>query len=125
LARRRLVLVVDDEAYVRDVTVRALAAAGVTALAAGSGPEGIELMERHRDEVALVLLNLIMPGLGAADTLTALRRLYPNLKVLLTTGHDQDDARRFCEEWKLAGFLHKPYTLEELFGKVRAALGAG
>jgi PAS domain S-box-containing protein len=119
---RRLVLVIDDEPCVRDVTMRALAGNGLAAAAAASGAEAVELLLRHRDEVAVALLNLVMPGLGAAETLAALRQIRPDLRVVLTTGHDVNEAAQLCKEWGLAGVLPKPYTLEALFERVRGAL---
>lgn len=123
LSNRAVVLVVEDEPCVREVTTRALKSQGLMVLSAASSGEGVELLQRHRDAVTVVLLNLDMPGPAASEAIAALRRLRPDLKVILTTSQDQHEAARRCEEWRLTGFLQKPFKLEGLFEKVRGALG--
>src|SRR5512134_3685191 len=81
------ILVVDDEDDVRDAIIGMLEEMGFQALEASSGQEALDLCERYRDRIHLLLTDLIMPGMTGrqlADTLTALR---PGLNVVFMSGH--------------------------------------
>jgi CheY-like chemotaxis protein len=103
------VLVADDESFIRDILARALRQMGLEALTASSGEEAVELYLLHREEVALVLLDLHMPGEGGAAALAAMRQLSPALPVLLITGAAEEVARLGA-----GGVLAKPLPLDEL-----------
>jgi two-component system, cell cycle sensor histidine kinase and response regulator CckA len=117
-----VVLLIDDEAVLRDVAGRALTAGGLRVLQASGGQEGLELFQAYRDEIALVLLDRVMPGLDSTETLAAIRQVRPDVKVLLMSGYDRSEALRRFREPDLAGFLQKPYTLHTLLDAVGRAL---
>jgi len=117
----KLVLVIDDDATVRTVTQRMLERAGFEVLVAGDGLEGLEVYRDSR-RVDLVLLDMTMPRMDGEETFRELRRLDPNVRVILTSGYNELDATERFAGGGLAGFIQKPYRPSDLIGKVEAAL---
>ncbi len=107
------VLVVDDEKSVRDVCSNLLSESGFAVLVAAGGRRGIELFEQHADEIDAVLLDMTMPDLGGPEVLGMLRRIRPDVRVVLTSGYSEQDAARHLAEGRCA-FLQKPFRIDEL-----------
>jgi CheY-like chemotaxis protein len=109
-----------------DVAVRRLATAilerdGYTVLGAGDGPDVVRSFENARDRIALVVLDLHMPGPGAEVTLAALSALEPTVRVLLMSGSVQPEADPDVGHF-VRGFLAKPFRGSELLRAVEGAL---
>ena len=117
---QRIVLVVDDEAIVREVAARTLEAAGFQVLQADGGEQALQLFRQQGARIALVLLDLTMPQIGGEQLVRALRALDPNVRILLSSGYAEHEAIKRLEG--LRGFLAKPYRADELTAQVRAAL---
>ena len=115
------VLVVDDEPHVRTVARMALEEHGFKVLVAAGGGQAVSLLETHGDEVQLVLLDLLMPDVDGGEALRAMRRLRPDLRVILSSGYEEETARRGFDREALAGFLHKPYAVTALVEAVTRA----
>ena len=116
------VLVVDDEEYLRLLSKRMLRRLGYQVHVADGGPAALALCAELGAELDCVLLDLIMPGMDGTEVYAELRRLHPELKVLLTSGyHEAEVSRRFAGHG-LAGFLQKPYVLEDLSAKLSEVL---
>ncbi len=116
------VLVVDDEHHVRKVARLALEGNGLRVLTAESGQQAIELLKADPAGVGLVLLDLLMPDMHGLDACDALRRLRPDLRVVLSSGYGED-----APPERLRGFtgvLRKPWAIEELLETVRKAMAA-
>ncbi len=113
------VLVIDDEALPRRTLASALERAGYRVLQATDGVEGLELFERHAGEIALVIVDLIMPRMGGRDVFANIRELDPDAKVMLTTGYGGDTPGGVP---KNAEVLHKPYGANEMLLRVRSLL---
>ncbi|MFZ5481867.1 MAG: CHASE domain-containing protein [Myxococcota bacterium] len=107
-------LIVDDEASVRDVALRALRARGWRADAVASGEEALEALGARRGHWRVVVLDLVMPGLGGPETLAAIRRDHPGLRVLVTSGYGEEEALRRLAANAPEGFCAKPFTEAEL-----------
>ena len=117
------VLVVDDEETVRSVASRMLKAQGFEPIVVSSGREAIERFRESGDTIAAVMLDLTMPQMDGAETFTELRRIKPEVKVLLMSGFNEQDAiNRFAGKG-LAGFLQKPFKPDALREKLRGMLG--
>jgi PAS domain S-box-containing protein len=116
-------LVVDDEETVRTLTRRMLERAGFTAVCAEDGRQAVETFKRIRAEVDLVILDLTMPNLDGEACFRELRLIKPDVKVLLSSGYNEQDVVNLFAGKGLAGFIQKPYTSEELIAKVREVLG--
>ncbi len=117
------ILLVDDEDPVRMVGAQMLEEAGFHALDAVDGIEALELYRKHEGEIVCTLLDLSMPRMDGEETFLEIRRLYPEAKVILSSGYSEKEAVSRFKDRGLAGFLEKPYSYEELLGKLREVLG--
>ncbi len=117
------VLVVDDEPAVRLVAQRILRKAGFEVVTADDGIEAIERFRAHQEEVVAVLLDMTMPRMGGAETFRALREIAPSVKVILTSGHDEQQMTERFTGQGLAGFIQKPYTPRGLRAKMHEVVG--
>ena len=123
--RGELVLLVDDEEQIRRAARRMLERLGCRVLTAGTGSEAVELVRQRVDTIEVVLLDMIMPGMSGSVAFDELRRIAPELRILLVSGYSIDgDAaeilRRGCN-----GFIQKPYDLETLSARIRDVLRTG
>lgn len=116
------VLFVDDEEVVRDVAEHALTPLGYRVLLARSGPEAIDTLRREGDTVDLVVLDLGMPGMSGQETLPHLRRLRPDVKVVVSSGYNEAEALSLFRGARISGFIQKPYTVQNLAREVKAAM---
>src|SRR5262249_28270189 len=120
--RAAVVMVIDDEALVRSVAQQALERHGYSVLLAEDGREGVRVLREHAGRVDLVILDLAMPVMGGPETLYALRRIDPSVRVIVSSGYDEiDTARRFSGS-RLSGFLQKPFSAAKLASAVAAVL---
>jgi len=116
-----LVLVVDDDDEVREVTLKRLESLGYAVIEAANGPKAIERCAG--EPVALALIDLVLPdGLSGYDVADSMRKLSPGLKVLLTTGYDGASRESEPEPTENFKVLEKPYTRAELAHAVAEAL---
>ena len=118
-----VVLVVDDEPAVREMAKRALERHGYTVLLADSGLTAIDVFRRHPGEIALVILDLSMPNMGGEETLPELRKIRPEVKVVLSSGYSEAETMPLFQGQPVSGFIQKPYTSKGLAEKVKACLG--
>jgi two-component system cell cycle sensor histidine kinase/response regulator CckA len=116
------VLLVDDEESVRKAGRRMLEQAGFSVLMAEDGRAAVELFRDEAEHIRLVVLDLTMPELDGAACFRALRQIKPDVKVLLTSGYNEQEAVNAFAGRGLGGFLQKPFTIEELVGKLREIL---
>ena len=118
------VLLVEDEEMVRHMTAAMLKRLGFSVLEAQDGIEAVEVLRQHLDRVQCVLCDLTMPRLNGWETLTALRKLVPDLPVILASGYDRAQVMAGDHpEWPQA-FLGKPYKLQELSDAVNLAMSS-
>ena len=96
-----------------------LEAAGLDAVQAGDGVEGVELFRSRTAEISCLILGLTMPQMGGDAALREMQAIRSDVKVLLASGYDQREASDRFAGRGFAGFLQKPCTFEELIGKVR------
>jgi signal transduction histidine kinase/CheY-like chemotaxis protein len=118
------VLVVEDEPVVRDLIHLILAGCGYRVYLAGSGPEALETWAQHKDEIDLLLTDMVMPnnvsGVELAEKLLAQK---PGLKIVFASGYTVDDvSTEFLHKHNHARFLQKPYNRADLARSVREAL---
>ncbi|MBU1157347.1 MAG: response regulator [Proteobacteria bacterium] len=122
LAQTIHVLLVDDDEMVRGVTRLSLEKMGCRVLTAKDGVDGLNLFRQHLGKVDLVLLDMTMPRMSGEETFHQMRRLKPSVKVLLTSGYnEQESTNRFTGKG-LAGFIQKPFTPSELRRKLQTIL---
>ena len=116
------ILLVDDEDFVRDLGARILSKAGYNVLTATNGKEALDLFEKERTQISLVILDLIMPEMGGKECLKELRKIDPQLKVLIASGLSADPSTKESVEMGARGFVSKPFRFKELLRQVRKAL---
>ncbi len=116
------VLIIDDDAGVRDVCTTMLHVLGYRAQDARGGDEGMAALDRNAS-VSLVLLDLQMPDMDGDEVLRALKQKHPALRVLMMSGRARDDLQRYLQSGADA-VLKKPFGLSELDQSVGAALSA-
>jgi signal transduction histidine kinase/CheY-like chemotaxis protein len=122
------VLVVDDEDLVRRACVGMVRSLKRTVLAAAGGLEAVELLQAHRGEIRVAVVDLSMPGMDGLATLDALLAVDPTLRVILSSGFDEQALLGREGASRVAGFIQKPYTLAALqaaLARVSAGRGAG
>jgi two-component system cell cycle sensor histidine kinase/response regulator CckA len=116
------VLLVEDEDVVRNFAARALARQGYEVLEAGTGMEALEVMEREKNRVDIVVSDVIMPEMDGPTLLKELRKTRPELKFIFISGHTDDAFKRTLDENETYAFLPKPFTLPQLAAKVKEEL---
>jgi nitrogen-specific signal transduction histidine kinase/ActR/RegA family two-component response regulator len=116
------VLVVDDEETVRGVAAWMLVNLGFHVVTASDGREAIERFKEHRQEIKCVLLNFSMPRMGGEEAACELRKLRPDVPIVIASGHSLHEiATRFIDH-PVAGLLSKPYEMSALRTKLRQVL---
>ncbi len=122
-ARGELVLLVDDEQALLEITREMLQELGYKVLVASSGEEALEVYAGQDGRVDLVLMDLGMPGMGGRLCLERLLEMDPGAKVVISTGYVDRGQEEEALGLGAAGFLAKPYQLGDLVAKIRQALG--
>ena len=113
------ILLVDDEETILELGRDMLGELGYQVLTAENGVVALEVFREHRDEIACVILDLTMPRLDGEQTFRELQRLEPDIKVIISSGYnEQEVSHKFAHE-EPAGFIQKPYRLSELSRKLQ------
>jgi CheY-like chemotaxis protein len=94
-------------------------------LSALSGREALDIFQKNSDQIDLIIMDMIMPGMGGGETFDRLRDINPNVKVLLSSGYSVNGQatkilRRGCN-----GFIQKPFNLNQLAEKIGKIRGKG
>jgi PAS domain S-box-containing protein len=116
------VLLVDDEEMVREMAAAMLTRLGFTVLAARDGIEAIEVFLQHRNQIRLVLTDLTMPRMDGWEVLTALRKLAPDIPVIMASGYDKAQVMAGDHPELPQVFLGKPYKRRVLSDAIDQAL---
>jgi signal transduction histidine kinase len=117
------VLLVEDEESVRQLVRETLAARGYRVMEAENGESGIAAAARYDGKIDLVITDVVMPGMGGRELVKQLAETRPNTKVLYLSGYTEDAIVNEGSIESGAGFLQKPFTLQNLSRKVREVLG--
>ncbi len=115
-------LLVDDEDLIRDLGARTLTRAGYKVFVASNGKEALEMYQAHRDEIALVLLDLIMPEMGGEQCLKGLLSLNPSVKVVIASGYSAGGPTEDALTDGAKGFVNKPYDIRKALEVIREVL---
>jgi PAS domain S-box-containing protein len=118
------VLVVEDETAIRELTVRVLERLGYRVLAAMGPSHALELAERHGGGIQLLITDVIMPQMNGRDLAARLQERYPGLRTLYMSGYTADVIAPHGMGGEGIQFVQKPFTMQEIALKVRAALGS-
>jgi signal transduction histidine kinase/ActR/RegA family two-component response regulator len=118
------ILLVEDEAPVREVVRRALASAGYAVVVARDAPEALRIAEAQLDQIDLVLTDMILPGMTGRDLVTEFRAKRPGIRVIIMSGYTGETYSALESLPDGIGYLEKPFSLVDLRSKVRHALDA-
>ncbi|MCY3023350.1 MAG: PAS domain S-box protein [Planctomycetota bacterium] len=116
------VLLVDDEEHIRVTGRGMLEWAGFTVLTAANGNDALDVFRKHESEIACVILDLSMPQKDGETTFRELRQISPGVRVIMSSGYNEQEVTQRFVGRGLAGFVQKPYTVDALLGKVRDVL---
>jgi two-component system, cell cycle sensor histidine kinase and response regulator CckA len=125
LGRGELILVVDDELAVRESTREILEQHQYRVMTAVDGRDAMNVFLKERENVRLVLTDVMMPVMGGVALVRALRALEPNLKVIATTGLDNEGKRTELAALGVADVLMKPFQATQLLNLLRRHLATG
>ncbi len=113
------ILLVDDEERILTVGREICKALGYKVITAGSGKEAMAVYSEKKDEINLVVLDMIMPEMNGLDTFMALKKMNPDIKVLLSTGYAIDDKAQEMLRQGCKGYILKPYSVIDFSHKIR------
>jgi CheY-like chemotaxis protein len=116
-----MVLLVDDEETVRGIGTEMLKELGFATITANDGREAVELF-KNNDDIALVILDLTMPRMDGEQCFRELRQLKPDVKVIISSGYNEQEVTQKFVGKGLAGFIQKPYKLSVLKEIIRKVL---
>lgn len=116
------ILLVDDEDVIIDVGKEILEVLGYKVFTAKSGHEAIRVLSERRDEIDLVILDMIMPGMSGGETFDAIKLMNSNIKVVLSSGYSLDARQTKKLDRNYDGFIQKPYDITTLSQKVKSVL---
>jgi len=116
LGHGELILVVDDEAAIREVTKGALESSGYRVLLASDGSEAVALYAENKDDISVVLTDIVMPIMDGRATIRSLRKIDPDVRVIAVSGVAAHQIEAESLALGAVDFLRKPYSAEMLLG---------
>lgn len=109
-----LILVVDDETAICDITKTTLESHNYRVSTANNGIEALALYAQYKDEISVVLLDIMMPEMNGMTAIRTLRRMNPQLRLVAMSGLTSTEAITQSTGTNVQGFLSKPFTTKEL-----------
>ena len=116
------ILLVDDEEMIIDVGVQFLEKLGYTVLEANGGKEAIRIYQENKDNIDMIILDMIMPDMGGSEVYDKIKTIDPEVKVLLSSGYSVEGQATEILKKGCNGFIQKPFNLKSLSGKIREVL---
>lgn len=117
------ILLVDDEESIRNVVGEMVKALGYRLITARSGDEAIDIYRSGHEEIDLVIMDMIMPGLSGGAAIDAIREINPQVAVILSSGYSIDGAaQEIIEKGGRISFMQKPFVMTELSQQLRNTL---
>lgn len=120
--RTGAILLVDDELIIRNAARRILKLRGFEVILAESGLRALEIFRERKDNISLILLDIIMPEMNGIDTFEALVQIDPKVNVVLFSGYSKDDRVEKLISQGRVRFAHKPFDIASLSKSVKEAL---
>jgi CheY-like chemotaxis protein len=116
------VLLVDDEEAVLEVGKELLEVMGYRVRTATDGREAVEVYGKNRDDIDIVILDMVMPNMGGGEAYDRMKEINPDIKVLLLSGYSIDGRATEILNRGCDGFIQKPFTMKQLSAKLREIL---
>jgi two-component system, cell cycle sensor histidine kinase and response regulator CckA len=128
MGRGELILVVDDEVAIRQITQSTLEACNYRVLTARDGVEAVTIYSKHQNEISVVLLDMMMPAMDGSVAIRTLQKINPQVKIIAITGLLSSHKVNCPQKMGVEGFISKPCTAKELLqaiSTVSRELGSG
>ncbi|MBL7190582.1 response regulator, partial [bacterium] len=117
------ILLVDDEATVRQVTEQMLSKLGFDVILVNNGFEAVEVYKQKHKNIDIVIMDLTMPVMNGERTFDEIVKINPDAVVLLSSGYDEQEASERFKGKSISGFIQKPYKMDGLKDKLQKLLG--
>ncbi len=122
LKGEEMVLLVDDEGMILEVGKEMLAKMGYEVLTAGSGKKALEIYRKKKDQIGIVILDMIMPEMGGGETYDKMKKINPDIKALLSSGYSINGQATEILKRGCNAFIQKPFSVTNLSLKLREIL---
>jgi nitrogen-specific signal transduction histidine kinase/CheY-like chemotaxis protein len=122
IGRGETLLVVEDESMLRNLAKDMLVRGGYKVIEANSGEEGLKVYQEKGQEISLVILDLIMPGMGGKQCLAEILKIDPQAKVIIASGYAMSDPEMDDIFSSSKGFIKKPYYFRNMLKVIREVL---
>ena len=116
------ILIVEDEAELRNLFALILEMEGFTVLQAADGQKGLEILTAHPGPIRMVITDLNLPKVGGMDLINQARALYPGVKIVGTSGMTGDKVREMVMRAGADDFIPKPFQAQDAIRKLKAIL---
>ena len=116
------ILLVDDEERILTVGREICKALGYSVITAASGKEAVKIYKKDQNKINLVILDMIMPEMNGLETFMKLKKINPDIKVLLSTGYSIDEKAQEMLKQGCRGYILKPYSVIDFSHKLREVL---
>ncbi|MDQ5985318.1 MAG: Sensor histidine kinase RcsC [Syntrophus sp. SKADARSKE-3] len=116
------ILIVDDEPIITDVTSALLEGLGYKVFIAQSGEEAVDIYSKYHDQIDLVIMDMIMPGIGGGKAFDRIQAINPKAKVILSSGYSLNGMAKDILTRGVKAFLQKPFRVTDLSHKIREVL---
>lgn len=117
-----LALVVDDEKSVLKVCKKMVTLCGFTTITACNGVDAVAKFRKHADEIVVVLMDLTMPNMDGVTAMNEIFDIRPDVKVILSSGFNEDEFKTIIAGHEPSGFIRKPYSLSVLEAEMRRVM---
>jgi DNA-binding NtrC family response regulator len=107
-------LLIEDEDSLRSAVAKNLRRRNFLVMEAADGLSAIEILKSDPDRIHVILLDVTLPGISCAELFDELRRIRPEIKIILTTAYSRETAMRGFGERDVGGFIRKPYRTDDL-----------
>ncbi len=119
-----LILVVDDEASIRDITTATLKSNLYNVISAEDGIDAVTLYSQKRKDIKAVLMDMAMPNMGGLACIRVMRKIDPEVKIIAVSGLIEKDKLAKVEDAHINAFLSKPYTAERLLRTIHEVISS-
>ena len=113
------ILVIDDEFVLRKLITQVLTLHNYNVLTSKNGEEGIEVYKTKQDQISLVILDMIMPGMGGKNCMKEILKIDPHANIFIASGYTSNDTRYEIEQNGARGFIRKPYDFMDILRIIR------
>ena len=122
LVHKPVILVIDDDALVRDLAEEILVEFGYKVITAIDGESGIQTYLENKEIISLIILDLMMPGMGGRRCLEEFLRIKPDIKVVIASGYSETERVKKAQQLGAGKYVKKPYTVQKIGLAVKAEL---